>query len=769
MRWKVSCSELWRPGFSPALLKENFRRFWSIPMLAFLFYFLSGPFMVLMNYGQLQNERYFIQNMLCDNNLGFVILHVLVPVVSAVMVFRYLQQPGTVTTAHALPFSRSTLFNTNFLSGLLMSALPVLANGLILLVLRRPVYAAYYEGESLPLFTQPMEHADFPDGAYDAFSAGSILQWLMFALLTVLFFYAITVFAGVVTGISLLHFGFGLWFNFMMPILWLCMFFYFDLLLFGFNDSGSIQNAPLYMHPLLYHLSNGSSPTLYMIVFLLIAIVVVIAAKWFYLLRPMERAGDALTFRFMQPLLCFLMAFIAMTLLGLYFDQSFGSAYAVVGMIFGAVLGFIIGRMIVLKTLQIFNRSTVKSFAAFAAIAAALFSSVSFDIFGYEQRVPQSDSIQSAYFPMENIFSERFSLADINSYDDADSFPYLTDIHRELIEQRYVLENAVSTKTTVSLTYTLNNGWTSARRYRIPYDYLYQSEALRAFYNSPSFRRHIEEAVDSLQDVTFVQIYNYVISDLGGPSSDSFYLYPNEYDLNSFWNAVKEDMLDTDYAQAILDSPALFYIEATAPAGSGTANGVRFYFRQAVTPQMSHTLTWLADHGICDPFNDLLDKTAAILVTPEVTDWNENEEEMVPQATAIEMAEKNTYGAPLSGSDLELSLSETDQYDWDGDSVYVYDPQTDTMKPGSLKQIRSDWKGSYLVTDPEDIRQLLSWSETCTNYGDDYFQLTCYFKEPNLSLHNTFGTLYMAREYLAMDGCDFTPSPQLASFMNDAF
>lgn len=775
LHWKVSCSDLWQPKISGALLRENLRRFWTIPVLAFLFYFLSGPFLILMNYGHLQNSSHLVSNILHDYNVGFVLLHVLVPVVSAAAVFRYLQQPGVVITAHSLPLSRSTLFNTNLLSGFLMTALPLMGNALVLFVIRKPVYAeAPLDDAFLPFATAVEEHAYYPDGAYNLFSGGAVLQWLVLALLTVLFVYAITVLAGVLTGASLLHFGFGLWFNFLLPILWLCLLFYFDLFFFGFMDSGSVQNFPTYMHPLLRRLTESAASPLFAVFFLFVAALILLLAKWLYASRPMERVGDALVFRFMQPLLCYLIAFISMTLFGMYFKEVFNASRygTALGIASGAVLGFVIGRMIVLKTLQIFNRRTAKSFAAFAVICALLMGSFAVDLFGYEKRVPENDGIAAVDFPMDSLFCNYPLTTGLDR--DPQTIPYVTDIHREILSQRELIENSSVTRVYARFGYTLNNGWEACRAYRLPNEYLYRSQAMRAYYNSPVFRQSIEASFASIKDVTYVQVYScppsYEYRDDYAAASEEFQLYPNEYDLQGLVDAVKEDMLTMNYAQAIMEPLTLFELQIHYPSTAQDAvNKTRSQYIP-VTAQMTHTIEWLTEQNLCSPLTDATSLIAGVLVTPET----ENGEDMVNLPETGDAAPASTVQEAASPRDG--TPSQSDVRFWDGDTAYRYNMNKgyeldeDVMLPVSLARVRSQSPDSLLVTDPDDLLQLLLYmtrSEGVAN-GKTY-RLTFLFKTDDMDFAQKFNNFYLSEGLLAMEECDFAVSPQLTDFMAKAF
>ncbi|MDD3350586.1 MAG: hypothetical protein PHC40_07045, partial [Eubacteriales bacterium] len=66
-------------SISLPLIKENMRRFWAIPVIAFLVYFLSGVFPVLMTYDKINNIASYIEMSLKNQQPFYMMAHLLVP------------------------------------------------------------------------------------------------------------------------------------------------------------------------------------------------------------------------------------------------------------------------------------------------------------------------------------------------------------------------------------------------------------------------------------------------------------------------------------------------------------------------------------------------------------------------------------------------------------------------------------------------------------------------------------------------------------------
>ena len=209
------------------LIRENMRRFWAVSVLAFLVYFLSGVFPILMSYKDLAPMASYIQMSLHNMQPFFMGAHLLVPVITAVLLFRYLQNVSSVAVMHSLPFTRSKLFNSGFVSGLILVSLPVLLNGVILLLLSKPTYRQWGYGENLTISTE------------NVFARAEVLNWMGTSLLIVLVLFSVAVFTGIVTGNNLMHLLTSYFFIFLIPLLYAVFNFYFQEFLYGFDLSGN--------------------------------------------------------------------------------------------------------------------------------------------------------------------------------------------------------------------------------------------------------------------------------------------------------------------------------------------------------------------------------------------------------------------------------------------------------------------------------------------------------------------------------------------------
>ena len=110
-----------RSFLSGPLLVENLKRFWLGSVLAFIGYFLivCMPILTL-------REAFQINNVLTGTYIPAALWAAGVPVVAALLIFRYLHQQSSAAIVHSMPLSRKQLYHTNFLSGAVLCLAPVL-------------------------------------------------------------------------------------------------------------------------------------------------------------------------------------------------------------------------------------------------------------------------------------------------------------------------------------------------------------------------------------------------------------------------------------------------------------------------------------------------------------------------------------------------------------------------------------------------------------------------------------------------------------------
>jgi ABC-2 type transport system permease protein len=663
---------------SKSLIIENIRRFWAIPALAFLVYFLSGVFPILMTYSHLNDLGNYIEMSLNNQQPFYMFAHLMFPVIAAVVIFRYLQGISSVSVMHSMPFTRAKLYNSGFVSGLILIAAPILANGLILLAISKPVHNQYHNGIMMVTDT------------VNLFARADVLHWIWTSLIIAFVIFAVSVFAGIVTGNSLMHFATAIWFNFLIPALYAVFIAYFSHYLYGFDTTGNWTEYGMKISPFLNVLQNegnfGGFSTIYYIVSFFILYGV---TSFLYQKRKLEHATDSLAFGFMEPIICYLIAFLGMTLLGFYF-QVLGKSelYMYAGLAAGTVIFFIIGQMIVKKTPRIYNMKSLKSLGVYTLIAVLFILGLNFDVTGFEKRIPAAGNTESFVLTEDFSIGNRLNLNYVNGVPNYTSFgsgegfrlkdpeniKAVTELHRSLIENKVRFQDLKNVFTSsVYLQYDTDSAFPMSRRYMIDYDFFRNSQEFKQIYESKEFKDFL--APKNLNYVGLAEIY--INADT--PNREPIEI-KNKADMKEFMNCLDQDFR----AQTFDDLVSLKHPYATANVNftmkDQTSNTPEKLINNSVsyriTSSYRNTIKWLDDHGYGGRFIQ-----------------NVSEIEYIELYHYVQ--EENTSSQPVE-----------------------YAP--DKMIPaGQIKSLK--------VTDPAKIRQLLDTYESQNiNYNDYYYGTIVY-------------------------------------------
>ena len=142
---------------------------------------------------------------------------------------------------------------------------------------------------------------------------------------------------------------------------------------------------------------------------------------------------------------------------------------------------------------------------------------------------------------------------------------------------------------------------------------------------------------------------------------------------------------------------------------------------------------------------------------------------IVDEITGAVTVEAAQIAVPIPTKEVFQSTTVDATEPWDGNMVYRYDTYTGTLQPALLSKIQSELGNSYLVTDPEDIRQILSWSDAHGSSDQNMFKIEFLYKHKDDRVSSRFSYLNLSAGILSMEECDFVATPTLTNYMNSAF
>jgi len=366
-------------SFNSGIFKNNIKRFWLITFSYTFFMFLY-----VMSYINRITERMNrasdievlsdLGNIILYSNEGMVVFLGFYPLVAALAVFSYMHFQKNTAMIHSLPVTRSTLFVTNYLSGLFIAGVPLVFNSIILII---------FETVS-----------GIPNLSY---------AWIWFGINLVLTFllYNFAVFVGMFTGHLAAQAIFFYIFNFLAPFLEAVIKSIFNDLLFGYVSYTASRTfeawSPLYYLESFYKGFRNDNGNIAVIVgYLIAAIVFVVAGYYLYKIRHMEVATDVISFSFVKPVFKYSVAFCSAALMGsiivLIFDLYHNLEAYIVSYLIGSFIGYFSAEMLMRKTFKVFK--AYKGYIVFALILSLFLCSINYDLFGYERKVPQYSEIE---------------------------------------------------------------------------------------------------------------------------------------------------------------------------------------------------------------------------------------------------------------------------------------------------------------------------------------------------------------------------------------
>lgn len=484
-----------RSFFDVRLLRETMRRnIWAIALSLIGFAFcLPIPMAItlqnmLEDAKRMPEDTKFIMENAADtmgawlslDNFLITLGCIIMALLCGVAMFRYLHSRKQVDFYHGIPISRTKLFVTNYLAGVL-SVLPAL-------------YLMYALAAIITLAA----------GVKLSFGFGEGLFVLLLHSLFFLLIYTISVLATVLTGNTIIAVLMDAWLLFSIPAAAAVAGFLGTMYFHTWGGFGILRWLITYASPpILYVLASTGDP-LYVtnnalriynntgaandILFLCkILICVLIATILLFVLslflfrkRKSECAGTAVAFQKLKtPLKCYMVLVIAL-LFGLVFTGIGGEFWIWFGLLAGTLLGHILIEMIYHFDFRA-AFAHWKTMIVLAVVAIAIVMGFQHDIFGYDKWLPKEDAIQAVSFDSgfarsdirggvtarQELLSGRDNIAAIRKLAEI-SAAYTEERHDEWRYEDAYEYDADHRATFFSVTYKLSGGREATRYYSIP-------------------------------------------------------------------------------------------------------------------------------------------------------------------------------------------------------------------------------------------------------------------------------------------------------------
>lgn len=588
MNTAASCSKPIR-----TVILNDFRRFWVLSLAEFLVLFLATTAAVIINYSNLQSIAMYIQSTMDMSNVFMTGPVYIFTMIAAIVVFRYMHLVNAAAVCHSLPVTRGQLYIGHLISGYVLAAAPVIVNSAILMILSKPVY--YDENMYYSSATEAIRGRDM-------FTVKAVLVTMLLLLLIMLFVYVISVFAGMLCGTSVMHIIGAVGLNVLAPALLAFVCEYAQLFLYGFSTSSAMRHTIKLSTPVLSISSmrarafpnSDSINILPVIVYILIAAVIVAAGYFLYRQRKLENAAEPLAFKIMVPVVCGLITFFAATLIGLFAGEE---SRFFIWFIAGTAVFYILSRMLALKTTRVFNRNTFKAFGVYAVIIALFISIFAFDVTGYENRIPKQADIKSVSTDILSRYIQTDRKANRAEFTSKENIENIRNLHREFLLRKSgaVISGSLDSflgDSERSCSYTLKNSHTLKRSYDASFDFIKNSRAIKAIYESDEYKD-----IYSLYNNDFLNDLSNVSVSLVSYTSDEYYSAEiKTAEIDGLIAAIEKDFKDRTFEEELDANNALGAIEISlsGPDKDGDYGSCN---RIPVLDSDTNTIRWLKKHS----------------------------------------------------------------------------------------------------------------------------------------------------------------------------
>ncbi|SET17721.1 ABC-2 type transport system permease protein [Natronincola peptidivorans] len=465
--------------FSKGLIFSNFKRFWWVSAVYGLLLFFMLPLRHMMIKNAIHDEwiKHQLGNSLdlaANPNNFQLILILLIPVVMAALVFRYMQQSDVAAMMHSLPYNRKVLYCSHTIAGLLLLLLPIIMTSIILMILQ--------------VITNLSEYYSFIN----------IIQWLGYTSLFLVMFFSIAVFVGMFTGNSIAQMAFTYILHMLPAGFFILLHFNIRNLLYGYGHN-SVLASKIENHLPLFVLLNGRINGDYIsigtiIAYAITAILCFIGAYLAYKGRNAEAAGDVIAFKVVRPIFKYGVTVCSMLLGGIYFTSIAGVSIftTLFGYLFSSFLGYWIAEMIMEKSFKVWG--AYKGYIAYTVIVLMLVTAINVDAIGYVDRIPKAEDVEQVYLGSYYGWTRLEAREDKDTPISMDGYVFKQEVnienmiklHESLIEGPERPEDMVGIYRYQHIIYSLKNGKHIIREY--PINEERYAAALKSLYESKEYK-----------------------------------------------------------------------------------------------------------------------------------------------------------------------------------------------------------------------------------------------------------------------------------------
>ncbi|MBR6825528.1 MAG: hypothetical protein IKM59_03170 [Oscillospiraceae bacterium] len=443
------------PFCNITIVKKQLSRLWITALVAFLFLMTDAlrlfPVMA-QTYPIARNIEDFIYQLYFSSD---GIMEFLFSILFAAFTFSYLHKKKDSSFYHSLPLSRDCLFCSHFVSGLLLYALPWAAVTAVF----TPVIGLLYKG--YPILWN------------------SYLQSMVYRLTLYFVGYSINALAMVLCGRTFFAILTAFVLHFLFPLALTAFRDAVAPLLYGVplseNTDVGLLLSPFFLLANMFDAIPLYIPWVAMGFCTALALLVCRFTARLHRKRQEEQVGTSLVFppvlAVLQYILTFFGSYLLLVIVAALTGMWVFMFPTFVIVLFG-IFAFFPVRMLLLRSRKVFQKKAFLGCAIYVLVFSAVLFAFRVDLFGIVRRVPEPEKVQEICFYIGDI---RYNTGTDYVTADPQEIRELEGIHKQILRNREAFEAhscdvscfSYESYDILRLTYTLTNGKTIERVYRI--------------------------------------------------------------------------------------------------------------------------------------------------------------------------------------------------------------------------------------------------------------------------------------------------------------
>lgn len=509
--------------FNKELIVYIFRSTGWIGFLYFVGLIFALPLEMLTIILNENNEYVEFENLFSSQQMIQFVLVIVIPVLLAIFLFRFLQMKQASDFIHSLPITRRNIYFHMIGTGIGFIGLPILFTGSIMILFHSAI-----DIERL-------------------YTISDIWSWMGITFILEVLIFSVAVLIGMVTGLSALQ-GLLTYIILVLPVgLFILFAANLKFLVAGFSSDYYLSANMNGISPLLAA-TEMEKITLFSVDTLIYSILTVLflfCSLFLYERRKLEHVSQAFVFPKIKPLFKFGLTICMMLFSGLYFSETTGKpGWIFFGYIVGSLLGFYLGEIVLQKTWRI--RVNLKGYVAFMVVIIILALILKIDPIQYKGKVPDEKMISQIYIGNSPIFFEDGTSNNASTYlKEKENIDAIRLLHQQIIEKgKNVSVGELNDGQSVFLIYELKNGKRLAREYYLQ-NYDSYLPLLAKIHESSEYKKTVNELLNvSAKDVSKIRI-------TASGQVDKSVTITDGHQLEAAVRALSEDLNNQSFAQMI--------------------------------------------------------------------------------------------------------------------------------------------------------------------------------------------------------------------------